>query len=441
MNTTVTPNTPIYKDETNTTSVFSPTDKVVYVGQLFTNVTKTRDNLDSSYFTSVTGELNSNTTIMGTEHYSWNTAGFSSYYKNDTTEMKAIGSLLPNSLKNNYTWAIQNTIPERGIYGQVNQSLDLTFQTGLTEYNATNGQVYFTNKNTTVNLNPATVKFDLNVTSYNIPASRTYFLTEFMQGNFSVNTWRYNQTGIQSTNNVSSQDFSLQLNIPVSDLTFSVYLKDTVTNSLDQMMAVQLLSNTSVFYFAGRISANLNTLHQYHLGIQWLNPEYSAEKTPHDIEFSQANTANYNIKGTLSVQVPLNIIQFRQGDNFDVEFNVTIDQLNGSPASGLKLNAVIENGTTLAPISSFTPQITEADGVFTVFMTLHYDTPLGNYVAQIYKTSTNTPIGSFQFEILPHPVNTQDITTVVPFVYSFFGAVLGLVVLLGFAVMILRFKK
>ena len=42
-------------------------------------------------------------------------------------------------------------------------------------------------------------------------------------------------------------------------------------------------------------------------------------------------------------------IVFRQGDNLNIQFNVTIDQLNAKPAAGLILKAVIVNHPELQP--------------------------------------------------------------------------------------------
>ena len=435
----------VYVDETNVTSVFSPSDQIVYVGQLFTNVTKTNDTLDGSYFSDISGVLDSNTTIVNTGTYAWNNASFSRYNPGvpNSFQNTTLYNLLPNTLKNNYTWVIQTSIPTRGIYGQVNQTLQLSFPTALTNYTSTTGQSYFTTANNNVTLNPAIVKFNVNVTNYNIPFNRTWIITEYMEGNFSVNTWRYNLTYLSPFNNTVNQTIPLQLNIPESDLDFNVFLQNNVTGKIEQTMAVTLLSNNKTFYFAGIISPNLDTNYLYHLGISWENPKYSLDPNATAIllPFSPNELSLYSIKGTLSVVVPLTLIQFRQGDNLIVKFNVTIDQLGGVPATGLKLNAVVENSTTLQPINTFSPQITEADGIFTVFMTLHYDTPLGIYNMEIFKTSTNSSLGSFQFQILPHPINSQDVKTVIPLIYSLFGSVLGLVVILGFFALIVRFRK
>ena len=426
----------IYVDETNKTSIFSPTDKIAYVGQIFTNVTNNRDNLDSSYFTDLNGFLNSNTTIKGTQNFNWTDTGFSSYYQNDTFQQDTLQNLLPISLKNNYTWIIQSTIPERGIYGQVDRALNITFGNTIPQVNASNGQNYFTNINATINLAPLTVQFDLNVSSYNIPFNRIWFLTEFMEGNFSVNDWHTNLSYVkQFDNSTNNQTYQLQLNIPASDLGFSVFLENNATSTIEQELQVQLLSDGQTFYFGGSISSNLNILNPYHLAINWENPKYSAEGLPHKIEFTQNPIPVYNIKGTFTVQIPLTLIQFRQGDNFKVKFNVTIDQLNNKPASGLHLNAVVLNSTTLIP------QVIEADGVYNIIMTIPYKAQTGIFTIQIYKTSTSTLLGSFQFEILPAPIDPQDVTTVIPFVYSLLGSVLALLVLVGFLVLVMRYRK
>ena len=409
--------TAIYKDETNITNIYSPTDEVVYVGQIFTNVTKTKDIIDSSYFSSITGVLNSNTTIAGTQNYAWTNSSFSKYnpIPPNSFQNKTLYYLLPNSLKSNYTWVIPTSIPNRGIFGRVNQTLNLTFPTGLISANTSSND--FKAINSLITLDPATVEFNLNVTGYNIPFNRTWFLTEFMEGNFSVSTWRYNLSYVSQFQNPSNnQTFPLQLNIPKSDLIFNVYLQNNSTKAMEQIMPIQLLSNAQTFYFAGSISPNLNTQDLYHLGINWLNPLYSKEPSAKAIQlpFSPTEKSLYTIKGTLTITLPLTLVQFRQGDNFQVQFNVTIDQLAGRPATGLLMNAIVENSTTLAPITSLNPQIFEADGVFTVFMTIPYYMPLGIYNMQLFKTSTNTTLGFFQFKIIPHVIDPQDITTVIP---------------------------
>lgn len=428
-----TDSTSIYKDETNSTTVYSPSDKIVFVGQLFTNVTG-RENLDSNYFNTLNGSLVSQTFVKGTQSYNWTDNQFTSF--SDPNEFQTTGfntTLLPGTLQNNYTWIIGTTIPNRGIYSQVNETLNLNFKSDITT--TVNNETFSADYLDQVNLRPINVKFDLNVTSYEIPFTRTYFITEFFEGNFTVNTYHYNLTALQPLNSAVNQSYSWQLNIPKSDLLFSVYLQNNATGVLEQNLTTSLLNDGQTFYFSGTLSSNLNTQDVYHLGINWLNPKYSNEKSVHEIEFKPQSKIYYSIKGTLTLQVPLTIIQFRQGDNLILNFNVTIDQLNNRPALGLNLTAQMSNSTTLHPM------IIENGVNFIMIMNLPDNVPIGYYTINIYKQSTNTFLGSIQIKIIPHEVNQYDESTTVPIYYSIFGAVLAIIVLLGFFVQIMRFRK
>lgn len=421
----------IYKDETNTTTVYSPGDNIIFVGQLYTNVTG-RENLDSNYFSTLTGTLNSSTFIKGTQPFLFNDTDFSSFSKPDFYSATGFNtSQLPTQLQNNYTWFITSRIPERGIYGMINQSLNLLFKSEI-NITASNLAQYSHDYSLLTKLNSINVKFDLNVSTYQIPFLRTYFLTEFVEGNFTVNTYHYNLTNLQSTNSAVNQTYDWQLSIPESDLLFSVYLKNVNTQDIEQNLTSRLLNDGKTFYFAGTLSANLDTSVSYHLGINWLNPIYSQEKIVHNLEFSSSNQAIYTIKGTLMVQLPSDTIQYRQGDNLEISFNVTVDQLNNTPASGLLLKAVVENNTALHPY------VIEKGDSFTILMTLPDNVHTGPYTIQIYKAATNKLLGSVNIVVIPHEVNSNDVATVYPLVYSLFGAMLAIVVLVGFLLQILR---
>jgi hypothetical protein len=428
----ITDSTSIYKDETNSTSVYSPSDKLVFVGKLFTNIS-TLDELDSFYFKDLTGMLQSNTTINGINQFNWNETGIAGYSMNNSILSESIYKVLPENLKNNYTWLIEFTVPERGIYGKVDQNLQLFFDSFI-PVNASNGVVYSNPFNTTINLNPINVKFGVNVSSSNIPFDRTWFLTEFMEGNFSVNTWRFDVQNLQATNNAVNQSYEFLLNIPKSDLIFDVYLQNNNTNAIEEYFLISLLPNNQSFYYTNSISSNLDTNVIYKLGLTFKNPTFS-EEASQEVSLVESKDVYYNIKGTLTVELPLERLDFQQGDNLKIKFNITIDQLNGKAASGLKLNAIIKNK------ADFNPQIIEKNGEYELILSLPDNAETGEFTIDLIKTSTQNIIGSININILPHSVESQDVVTVVPIVYSLIGSILAIVILAGFIIQLIRIRK
>ena len=59
----------------------------------------------------------------------------------------------------------------------------------------------------------------------------------------------------------------------------------------------------------------------------------------------------------------------------------------------------------------------------------------------LIKELTGEEIGVIELNIIPYPVNYQDVSKVVPDLYTLIGVILILVVILGFIITILKYFK
>ncbi|MHA2363683.1 MAG: hypothetical protein ACXAC7_06980 [Candidatus Hodarchaeales archaeon] len=430
-----TTNFPIYEDETNITTIYSPGDNITLIGQISSNSTGTLFN--SEYFSDLNGELLSNTT---------GTANLELLWGNSTDELGAESSLRSNNplaqdlahgnfsdlsdeLKTNTSWLVNYRIPKRGIYGSAAQELILSFPSFIT-INASNNVIYGDDFDLVIDLNPITIKFIVNITSETLPFNRDWIITEFMEGEISLKSMHYNNTNLTSIYNEENRTINWELDIPFDDLSLSIYLIEENTNAEKaQELDVNLISDK--YIFSGKLDSNLDTSKTYELHVQWIAPKDVNDDSIANLEFTSGNIeAIYPIRGTLTVELPFDEINVIRGRNLRIDFNISIDQLNRE-ATGLNLYAVLGNSVTKTLIY-------EQDGTYSILETISFDTSLDRHTFTIYKESTNEVIGTISFNVLQEPAS--NVETKVPDIYTVFGSIIAIIIIAGFILGIIQVR-
>lgn len=428
---------PMFEEE-NGQKVFSPTDNITLVGSLQTNTTN--EWLNAAYFSTLDGNILANSTGKSNIDLLWGNGTDDELGKesqlvglNQEGETIAHGngtSFNNTALYANTTWFLNYRIPNRGLFGEVDLELVLSFPSEVTT-TGSNNNTYSEDYNISVSLDPITVQFLLNISEQNMPFDRTWVITEFMEGNFEVQTWHANQSLLNTTYAHENRTLDLEIAIPLEDLDLSVFVTKVGESTIAQEFALNLINE--IFVFSGSLSANLDTKSNYELKIRWLD----AEGTPEEVvTFKNGeNVLTYPVRGTVTIELPTTKPVFRAGENVLIEFNLSIDQLNGKLTAGLQLYAQLDQ-------SSINSLVIEEDGTYKVLETLDRNTTLGEHVFSIYKSSTNEKLGEITFNVLAPTVNPNDVQEVIPDYLIVVGSVLGLIVLatfgLGFVFVISR---
>lgn len=412
-----TTNNPIFNDETGITNVFSPTDNISLVGKL---ASVNDQSLDDAYFTNVTGYVLLNSTGVANLDLVWGKQADSSlvgFNGGNSIYDTVIKNKLPSGINNSQYWLMNYNVPNRGLYGDVNRSLFLTFPS-LIKFNDTNNQTISDDYVLKVPLDPIKVKFDLNVSTTldNLPFDRTWYLTEVMEGSFSVNTWRYDTDALIT--GPAGSTYNWQLSFPLSDLDLSIGLNDNVSEGFNQLFNLNLFNGK--FYFSGSLDPNLKTNVNYFLQLKWNTPK---EDKLTNIKLLSGNSLAYLISGTFTVQLPNELIVIHVGKSASITFNISLDQLNNKLVHGLKLKAEISN-------VSLPLNIIEKNGHYEILVSIPDNFQSGKY--NLIISNDGEQIGTLELEILPSAINNQDVKIAVPDLYTYIGLAMVLVALLGF---------
>ncbi|MFW9928532.1 MAG: hypothetical protein ACFFD1_03995, partial [Candidatus Thorarchaeota archaeon] len=179
--------TPIFEDETNQTNIFSPTDEITVLGKIVTK--STNETYSGTYFSSIKGYLESNASDSNLKSFSFGSTSSQLYHFDNTSSNSiATGNFTQANLPDlDKIWGITYSIPERGLYGNISNTLEISFPSSLTFDDSVTplasqdaAYSYFLNKNQ--------IKFNTVLVSDTLPFDRVWFITEFLEGSFTVNT-------------------------------------------------------------------------------------------------------------------------------------------------------------------------------------------------------------------------------------------------------------
>ncbi|MHA1989947.1 MAG: hypothetical protein ACW981_00290 [Candidatus Hodarchaeales archaeon] len=422
-------NAPIYQNETSFSNFYSPGDQIVQIGELFYETTM--ESFESLPYTNVNGYVLSNASESNIEDYTWtSSSNLQRFDKNGVTIKEGNFSQIdiPNPSK---SWGVNYQIPIRGLYGNVTNTLFVTFPTSIEfdEFltpNANIGAVY------ELDLGKFQVKFLTEIIDEVLPFDRVYYITEFLEGNFKVNTTHYN-TSINDL--YPNHNITTDLLIPREDLNFNVFFAKKVDNSSVLDFVVNLFEEN--FFFSKKIDPNLDIPNEYNLQILWADAYNVGDEDNSKMKFVELDSTIFPIKirGTLRMSLPLEIIKVRQNENLEVSFNVTIEELSAN-ANGLQIFGILSDSNGTLQTNSTIPT-QEKDGEYSLFYTVKDDLSLGLYVIDLF-TVNNEKLGDISFFVIapekePDPQTSE--------IYVFLGAALVVLILVGYAaIAILKFK-
>ena len=420
-----------YENETNQPKIFSPGDRITEIGQLM--YTSNNESFEGVPYSNVNGYVFSNASGTNLKDYTWGEG--LSIIQNYNLDGKSIadGNFSLIDIENvTKTWGINYMIPLRGLYGNISNTLVVNFPNSLTfddqvTPNAGDDAQY------KYDLGIVESKFKTEIISETLPFDRVYYITEFLEGEFTVNTTHYNST----LNTVyDNHNITIELNIPRSDLSFNVFFAQENENKSVMDFVVNLETNN--FFFSQKIDPNLNIPSLYDLRISWLDAFNAGDKEESELVFANSNSKTHkmNIQGTLRMNLPLDIFEVHQNENIEINFNVSIEELD-TEARGLRISGLLCDSDGSCTSNSPKIPIEEIDGKFTIFYTVQDTIDVGERTLKLF-TQNGVELGEITLVILPERITPNAET---PELIIIIGSGLVVIVLLGYlAVILMKFK-
>ncbi|HKZ39392.1 MAG TPA: hypothetical protein VJ044_00430, partial [Candidatus Hodarchaeales archaeon] len=407
---------PIFVDETNRSHILSPTDNFTLVGSL--SYETTGESFDSTYFARTSGVIEVNTSLSNLATLDWSQPSALQVH-NQSGRFVWEGNFSNLAGANpKRTWGINFVVPTRGLFGNVSSSLEITFPNDLLFNDTTTPSSLQIPILTTID--EFTIRFTSALTTETLPFSNVFYLTQFVEGGFEINTTRHDVSFINAT--YPNNNISAQLEIPLSDLSFDVFLAERGTSN--SKMKFLISQQGSGFTYSSRIDPNLPVPQDYDLRISWIDPTYVNDTVASVIAFlsTQSPVFRVSLRGSLSVQFPAETLSAPQGSNLLIRFNVSVDEL-GVPARGLRAFGVICGSTESCSTNNSHLPIAEKDGEFTLYYTVGTDVEMGEYQIILY-TEAGLELGSIKVIITAQEIGPVFQTIVEPELTVIVGALL-----------------
>ncbi len=276
-------------------------------------------------------------------------------------------------------------------------------------------------------------KFKTEMISKTLPFDRVYYITEFLEGEFTVNTTHYNTT----LNTVyANHNITTELDIPRSDLTFNVFFAEENGNISVMDFVVNLEGKN--FFFSQKIDPNLKIPSNYDMRITWIDAFNAGDEEDSELKFAESDSKTHQmiIRGTLKMNLPLNTIIVHQNENIEINFTVSIEELD-TEARGLRISGILCDNAGNCTSNDPKIPIQEKDGEFTIFYTVQDSIPVGERTLKLF-TQNNVDLGEINLVILPEKISVIPQT---PEIFVLIGSVLIILVLFGYvAVTLIKFK-
>ncbi|UCH32341.1 MAG: hypothetical protein JSV05_02890 [Candidatus Bathyarchaeota archaeon] len=398
-------------------AIFSPGEEVYFMGQL--NMTWTKEILWANYteigtFNNTVGPSYENAispTWTGT-----NTSIDLSTIKWEPGILQAFnpdGSNLANGAfeapYNETTYFLLSIkIPERGIFGKVNNTLVVKFakdepKGASIEIPIELNIKYFVN-----------ITRGMNVTAPGFP--ETLQLSSWVEGNLSIQpiSWNaspsvsmpWNDSYVNYTKTTEENETLALvnvtdiLNISLEDIHFDIILN--TTNFEAHPFQIRRTNNT--IFWAGRLDPNLPT-GTYTLRFIWNDPASVDEPELGFLEWAIKGADHYHlvqigIFGTLGITTISEDLSVRQGETLEVAFKVAYQE-NGAFVSGLYIYAnTTRSGDKIL--------VTESNNMYFFSITATIDEELGQLSVYLFKLQTNEKIGEISINIKSRQIESTD---------------------------------
>lgn len=374
-----------YFEQETSVSVISPGDNVTLLGFLEANSTPSEwYDLDFLKIGSLETEYLWQNPIQGEENITWTIFGF---IANDEEAQTLLDGNFSSPLANKTTLGLNFQVPKRGIFGNISGVLSFL----LIANNSRPGGVGGTALTVDVSVTLPLVKFDVNVTAEILPINPEYVLTDYIDGNISL---EFLNVRDNLEDDFPNRNITSKIGIPIEDLRISIFLDD-----LNNTPAI--IEPTQRFHFntigqkilwLDQIDPHL-TLGFYSLKIRWETP-FILNIT--DQAFLPISEVVFELKGSLTVQWSVPDFQIEQGEQTTVNFSVLLED-NDRLLGGLRLVGLIESSSSLGNLVVY-----EESGVYKIDIDTDMEMALGNYSLMIgIGNRTLQPPISFEV-VAPH---------------------------------------
>ncbi len=389
-------NTSIYSEyfeqETNIQAI-SPGDNVTLLGFLEANSTKNEwydlEFLRSGSMGLVSVNYGWNSNWESQEYISWSEFGFIPYNKTaetgNTTGETILQGHFNSPLDNTSTMALNFKIPERGIYGNLSANLSIILTGTNIKENGEGGKPL----EFSISLDLPPVKFKINITEENLPAS-SYYLTEYLDGNITLEFLNFNDTlnALFPNRNISSD-----LSIPMKDLELTIFLDnlDDSPNEID-------ISQRIHYHYIGKTVLWLDPINPHLLSgtyafrIRWNTPYEQGVKNQEELEI----THSIEVKGNLVVFSSSKSPVIQQGGQETINFSIHLDNETGKRVGGLNLIGIVDDN-----LSSGYLTIYEESGVYKINIDVSLESEANkNYTIKIFLVGRENSIGEIDYQVI-----------------------------------------
>ncbi len=366
--------TDYFEQETNIEAI-SPGDNVTVLGYLEANSTQTEwYDLEYLLISSATVEYTWYSNWGSKENITWTEPYFIVYDEKEESVLDGNFSTPFNNIK---SLGFNFVIPDRGIFGNLNATLSLTLANTNPKPNNVGGTPLTLN----ISLNLPPVRFSVNVTNENLPAS-SYYLTDFVNGNISVELLnvKTNLTDIYPSRNITSN-----ISVPYEDLDLSIL----IGNESGAMIELHHIIIGNNILWLDDIDPN-SVNGSYDFWIRW-NSEYKQGITDYERINTTAHTIN--VQGTLEIPTITTIPKIVQGGSKTFNFTVQLSE-TGKLIRGLNLKSVI-----IGTESNETLIVYEEDDVYKIDVEVAFDSEVKQYTIQIFIPGSTNYLTEIKYEV------------------------------------------
>jgi hypothetical protein len=400
-----------FEQETNIQAI-SPGDNVTLLGFLEANSTrgewydleylKEGLNLDSVEFV-----WNSN--WQSRMNLTWGVQNFIPYDKEGENILKGN---FDSPYDNTSTLAINFRVSPpgeiRGIFGNLSANLTIT----LTGNNVKSGDIDYVGGGPlvlTMPVNLPPVKFKINATKENLPAT-SYYLNDYIGGNITLEFLNYNDT-LETT--FPNRTISSKLPIPMTDLELTIFLDNLNQTPNEKDISLQFHYNYigKTILWLDLVNARLLS-GTYAFRIRWNTPYklglYNQEELilPHFIK----------IKGSLMVIPAEDFPEIKQGGHKTINFSVHLDNETGKEIGGLDLLGIVSGNQTYGNLIIY-----EEDNVYKIDLDIDPKLEANDYTIEISIIGRTDVIGEISYRVTEDIPMSEDALNLIEVVINIGG--------------------
>ena len=391
-----------FEQETNIHAI-SPGDNVTLLGFLEANSTRGEwydlEYLREGEVSSVSVEYVWNSNWQSRENLTWGELGFIPYDKEGET---ILDGNFDTPYDNTSTLAINFRVSPpgevRGIFGNLSANFTITLA-GNNVKSSDVGDVGGEPLVLTIPLNLPPVKFKINITERNLPAT-SYYLNDYLGGNITLEFLSYNDT-LETT--FPNRTISSKLSIPMTDLELTIFL-----DNLNQTPDEKDISQQFHYNYIGKTVLWLDLVNArlvsgtYDFRIRWNAPYKLGLRNQEELII----THFIKIKGSLVVIPAEEFPKIEQGGQKTINFSVHLDNETGKEIGGLDLLGIGTGNQTYGNLIIY-----EEDNVYKIDLDVNSSLKTDDYTIEIFiigRADIGDDIGKVTYRVIDGPELSED---------------------------------